>query len=122
MFRKPTQSPMLGKELLLKRLEENDLCAIARFDSYPIYPADIERLLKIIERHTNLRLLSFVDCQLTSKDILVITRQVLKNKHLQVVNFELFDNDNLELRQAIVAMNEHLENNLTHSRSFSPKL
>jgi hypothetical protein len=122
MFKKATQSPRLGKELLLKRLEENDLCAIARFDSYPIYPADIKRLLMIIERHTNLKLLSFVDCRLEPKDIIAIARQVLKSRHLQVVNFEIFDNDNQELRQAIVTMNEHLENNLAHSRSLSPKL
>lgn len=119
MFRKPTSSPMLGKELLLKKLEQNEACTIAIFDSFTMYPADIKRLLSILEHHISLKVLSLIDCQLSVKDTIAIAEQIQKNSTILQVNIETFKDDTPELTQAIEGMQKHLENNqsqfnLTH--------
>jgi len=114
---------MLGKELLLQKLEQNEACTIAIFDSFPFYPIDIQRLLLILEQHPTLQVLSLIDCQLDIKNTLVIAKKIQKNPTLLQVNIETFNRDNPELIAAIGEMHKHLENNRSKFHEFhSPRL
>ncbi len=118
MFKKPAQSPVLGKELLFKRLEQNPACTTAIFDSFSLNSNDIQRLLTILENNSTIQILSLLDCQLNTENTVAIAKAVQKNSTLIEVNIETFQNDNALVQQAIEDMNAHLRNNRSRLSSL----
>jgi hypothetical protein len=103
---------MLGKENLLTLLEANNKEAtIADFDSYPMYPEDIQRLAKIIKMNTQVEVLRLYDCSLQPEDIPFLADAMQKNNTIQKIFIELFDWYSDENKKLIHEMLERAEQN-----------
>lgn len=105
---------LLGKETLLRLLEMNDPdTTVAVFDTYPIYPRDVQRLVDIINSNTHLRALKLLDCHLLVDGVKQIAEAALENTTLEEIKIETFGNDDESLKRLIESVHIHLEENAT---------
>jgi hypothetical protein len=89
----------------------NKEATIADFDSYPMYPEDIQRLAKIIKMNTQVEVLRLYDCSLQPEDIPFLADAMQKNNTIQKIFIELFDWYSDENKKLIHEMLERAEQN-----------
>jgi hypothetical protein len=112
------QRSMTGKLRLLNMLEDvNSEITTAEFDTFPMSQDDVTRLEKIIRENTTLKVISLVDCNLSSEHLEILAMAVLANKTLQIFKVELFYDCSETVRDLMTSVQSHLRDNMDLMRN-----
>lgn len=103
---------MLGKELLLRKLESNDPeTIVARFDTYSMSSDDMRRLSEAIKTNEHVEELDLLDCGINANDIPLLLDAIKCNNFIRAISIEQFQNDTSNIKETIKEIHECVERN-----------